>query len=82
MGNLKENKNCYATPEQREVLLHLLTHPSVEQNFFLTGGTALSVFYLNHRKSNDIEKKENDRKLFDSAALWLKKALQEHGVHP
>lgn len=55
MENLKENKNCYATPEQREVMLHMLTHPAVEQNFFLTGGTALSVFYLNHRKSNDID---------------------------
>ena len=27
----------------------------MEQNFFLTGGTALSVFYLKHRKSNDID---------------------------
>ena len=53
MENLKENKNCYATPEQREVMLHLLTHPAVEENFFLTGGTALSVFYLNHRKSKE-----------------------------
>ena len=55
MENPTENKNCYATPEQGEVLLQLLTHPEVEQNFFLTGGTALSVFYIKHRKSNDID---------------------------
>lgn len=51
----KENNNCYATSEQREVLLKLITLPEISNNFFLTGGTALSVFYLHHRKSNDID---------------------------
>ena len=33
----------------------LLAEPTVAQHFFLTGGTALSVFYLHHRYSNDLD---------------------------
>ncbi len=51
----KENKCGYATSEQREVLLHLITLPVISGNFFLTGGTALAAFYISHRKSNDID---------------------------
>ena len=53
MVKLQENKNCYASETQREVLLQLITEPTIEEQFFLTGGTALSVFYLHHRWSND-----------------------------
>jgi hypothetical protein len=51
----KENKEFYASPRQRQVLLRLLTHPIIEQTFFLTGGTALAVFYLHHRVSDDLD---------------------------
>lgn len=50
-----EDKRCYASPVQREVLLDLIRHNLVTENFFLTGGTALSVFYLHHRQSNDLD---------------------------
>src|SRR4030042_5919276 len=40
---------------QREVLLNLLEINIIKESFFLTGGTALSVFYLHHRKSNDLD---------------------------
>jgi predicted nucleotidyltransferase component of viral defense system len=33
----------------------LLAHPVIERSFFLTGGTALSVFYLHHRVSDDLD---------------------------
>ena len=52
---LKENKNCYASPAQREILIKLINHNILEEQFFLTGGTALSVFYLHHRRSNDLD---------------------------
>ncbi len=55
MVKLQENRNCYASETQREVLLQLLTEPTIEKQFFLTGGTALSVFYLHHRWSNDLD---------------------------
>jgi len=51
----KENKSCYFSETQREVLLQLITEPTIEEQFFLTGGTALSTFYLHHRMSNDLD---------------------------
>ncbi len=52
---IKENKKCYFKKSQREVLLNLIEIKIIEESFFLTGGTALSVFYLHHRKSNDLD---------------------------
>ena len=52
---LNENKKFYMFPMQRKVLVKLMELSDIENNFFLTGGTALSVFYLNHRQSNDID---------------------------
>lgn len=55
MENLREDRECYVLPAQREVLLDLITNPIIETSFFLTGGTALSIFYLHHRLSNDLD---------------------------
>jgi len=52
MDTLKEDKAYYASARHREVLQGLLAHPEIERSFFLTGGTALSVFYLHHRVSD------------------------------
>jgi predicted nucleotidyltransferase component of viral defense system len=49
METVLENKNGYASGNQREVLIQLAQYPLIQENFFLTGGTALSVFYLGHR---------------------------------
>lgn len=50
-----EVRKCYAMQAQREVLLDLISNPVVEESFFLTGGTTLSVFYLHHRLSDDLD---------------------------
>jgi predicted nucleotidyltransferase component of viral defense system len=55
MDTLKEDKAYYASPRHREVLRDLLAHSAIEKSFFLTGGTALSVFYLHHRVSDDLD---------------------------
>ena len=55
MEPLTEDKTCYETPEQRAVLVDLLAVEMLRDRFFLTGGTALSVFYLHHRLSNDLD---------------------------
>jgi hypothetical protein len=52
---LKENEAGYASTGQREVLLGLCEEPRIESDFFLTGGTALAVFFLGHRVSEDLE---------------------------
>jgi predicted nucleotidyltransferase component of viral defense system len=55
MIKVLENKRCYAEKNQRNVLLDIISNKTIEDLFFLTGGTALSVFYLHHRKSNDLD---------------------------
>jgi len=55
MAIIQENKSCYVSPIQREIITDLMQHDLLKDDFFLTGGTALSVFYLHHRKSNDLD---------------------------
>lgn len=50
-----EDLNCYASPAQREALVRLADLPLIRDKFFLTGGTALGVFYLHHRSSEDLD---------------------------
>jgi hypothetical protein len=55
METLKELFAGYASPAQKSVLAALSRDPIIRDAFFLTGGTALSVFYLGHRVSDDID---------------------------
>jgi len=71
-ANSKEDKNCYASAVQREVLANLIAHPDIEKNFFLTGGTALSVFYLHHRLSDDLDLFSKDFPNLAEIAFWIK----------
>lgn len=43
------------TPIQQRFLTTLLADPYITATFYLTGGTALSACYLNHRQSEDID---------------------------
>lgn len=45
----------YASAVHREILLRLAGLEPVHRHFFLTGGTALAVFYLHHRISEDLD---------------------------
>jgi hypothetical protein len=72
MQTPKENKSCYASNKQREILIELFCLPEVQNNFFLTGGTALSVFYLFHRVSNDIDLFTTDKFDFPAFLFTLK----------
>jgi len=51
----KEHKGCYACVSQKEILVKLFALPFIREGFFLTGGTCLSVFYLGHRISKDLD---------------------------
>ncbi|MDW7761829.1 MAG: nucleotidyl transferase AbiEii/AbiGii toxin family protein, partial [Acidobacteriota bacterium] len=55
MQDLKESPEGYASPAQKNLLAALSRDPILGEAFFLTGGTALSVFYLGHRVSDDID---------------------------
>ena len=74
MGKLKENIDCYANFIQREVLIGILHNDMIRDNFFLTGGTALSVFYLHHRTSVDLDFFTVKKMPLDDIYLWITKA--------
>jgi predicted nucleotidyltransferase component of viral defense system len=69
------------TPKQLEFLEFAQKDKQVTGLFYLTGGTALSEFYLHHRLSEDIdlftEKQEVDQKLVEA---FLKEASPTLGV--
>jgi len=69
------------TPKQSQFLEKVSKDEQITQRFYLTGGTALSAFYLQHRLSYDIdlftEKQEVDQRLIEA---FLKKIAKDLGV--
>lgn len=72
-----ENKAFYVSQSQRNLLIELIKEPVISKNFFLTGGTALSVFYLNHRKSEDIDLFSISDINLPEIGFWLKRKWKE-----
>lgn len=66
------------TKEQQVILAQVKKEPFLDQ-FYFTGGTALSAFYLQHRYSEDLdfftEKKFDTQDIFDLVYSWSK----QHG---
>jgi predicted nucleotidyltransferase component of viral defense system len=52
---VKEDVSCYASETQQKVLGIISGIDIIAKEFFITGGTALSVFFLHHRASEDID---------------------------
>jgi hypothetical protein len=71
MNTLKEFIDGYAAPVQREVLAGLCADLRIEKFFFLTGGTALSVFYLGHRVSEDLDLFTLDASDLPDIGFWI-----------
>ncbi len=67
-----EIKKAYKSPQQRELLLKLLENEVIEQAFFLSGGTALSVFYLGHRISEDLDFFTKSDVNLNNISFWIK----------
>ncbi|MFH0943543.1 MAG: nucleotidyl transferase AbiEii/AbiGii toxin family protein [Candidatus Beckwithbacteria bacterium] len=69
------------TAKQLAFLELIQKQPQLTKRFYLTGGTALTEFYLKHRLSEDIdlftEKEEVDQKLIE---VFLKKETPKLGV--
>jgi len=66
-----EHRACYASVAHRRILVELFRMPFFRENFFLTGGTCLAVFYLGHRTAASLDfllvRKVN---LLDCASLF------------
>lgn len=73
MANPIENRRCYASEVQREILVNFLSESTIANYFFLTGGTALSVFYLHHRRSEDIDLFTFSLQSLNEISLWAKR---------
>jgi hypothetical protein len=72
----KEDISCYASQIQRELLSQLADHSLVNERFFLTGGTALSVFYLHHRSSDDLDFFTVEEADLSDISLWIRTVWQ------
>lgn len=64
------------TPLQKRFILKFSESPS-QKNFFLTGGTALSAFYLHHRLSEDLDFFTEESEGIREVLLWLPGAATE-----
>ena len=53
--DLREDRSLWGSEGQRDLLIRFCRTVPVAEEFFLTGGTALGVFYLHHRISNDLD---------------------------
>lgn len=76
----KEDLSCYASKAQQLVLGKISELALVSENFFLTGGTALSVFYLHHRVSEDIDLFSTHFQNLSSIDVILKRSFAEELV--
>jgi predicted nucleotidyltransferase component of viral defense system len=64
---------------QKEVLAHLKEIPELDV-FYLTGGTALSRFYLGHRKSDDLDFFTPEEELIQPFSLKIEDTLKKAGA--
>jgi len=76
MVDPKEDMDCYASPTQRAILVQLAELPLIGERFFLTGGTALSVFYLHHRTSEDLDLFTVDAVDLSEISFWVRSVWQ------
>lgn len=65
------------SPLQQQVLEHLFADDWFRRYFYLTGGTALSAFYLGHRQSDDLDFFTHLDDLAPVTALLRKLAAQQ-----
>ncbi len=66
--------------EQQEVL-NLISHEKgLVKTFYLTGGTALSAFYLHHRYSEDIDLFSEEEFKIEPIASFIKKVQKKVGA--
>lgn len=64
---------------QKKILVLFSKLPD-KDSFYLTGGTALSAFFIKHRKSNDLEFFTNVEELIPPVSQKLVAFLQNEGL--
>lgn len=67
-------KNSILTPIQKRFLEAVIKEPYILKNYYFTGGTVLSEFYLKHRLSKDIDLFSEKEVHLPSIVKFIKKA--------
>ena len=67
------------TPNQHRLLEYAAKSPTVAEHFYLTGGTALAEFYLQHRVSEDLDFFTKDPIIEVEILQWVQKSA--HTLH-
>lgn len=86
--NFGIKNNSVLTELQFKILSQLQSEPMISKHFYLTGGTALSAFYLSHRFSDDLDffthdqSLENIPKIFASFCESLELSCKTVDVSP
>lgn len=75
--DILENKAFYISQGQMNLLIELIKEPVISEKIFLTGETALSVFYFHHRRSEDIDFFSIFAINLYEIGLWLKRKWKE-----
>ena len=73
MIGFKPSDQGFKGPAQREVLSGLSRNEDISNYFFLTGGTALSAFYLAHRVSEDLDLFSKEKADLADIDFWISK---------
>jgi len=71
------------TPTQKQILAILAKEKQFVKNFYLTGGTALSEYYLHHRLSEDLDffsEEEIDKIWLNTLAKKIKQTIGFDGL--
>lgn len=70
-------ENQFITKEQQVILDEVKRNSVIQSQFYFTGGTALSLLYLHHRYSDDLdffsETKLDNQVIFSIIETWSKK---------
>lgn len=67
------------TVRQKQFLELVLQEPYLVDTFYLSGGTALSSWYLHHRESYDLDFFTNVLFDYNKISLWLKSSQEKIG---
>lgn len=76
-GSVMASSPDRLTALQRDLLVAFFER---ERGFFLTGGAALSGFYLHHRETTDLDFFTHDREAFERGAFALRAAASHVGA--
>jgi hypothetical protein len=65
------------TPEQQLLLGRIVSSSEITNNFYLTGGTALSEFYFRHRLSEDFDLFSEHALIEKDILSWVKNTAKD-----